>query len=161
MTRVLVTGGAGLLGRTMVPRLAQAGYTVRVMSRRLRREGELPEAEWAQADLETGAGLREAVAEVDTIVHAASKPTPTAAKKVDVEGTARLLEAGRAAGASHLLYISIVGIERFPSFPYYRAKLKAEEEIRAGGYPTGDTVSPVSGCAAASGYAFAGGTPAH
>ncbi len=33
MTRVLVTGGTGGLGREVVPRLVQAGYTVRVMSR--------------------------------------------------------------------------------------------------------------------------------
>lgn len=36
MTRILVTGGAGVLGRALTPRLQQAGYTVRVMSRRPR-----------------------------------------------------------------------------------------------------------------------------
>jgi uncharacterized protein YbjT (DUF2867 family) len=122
------------LGQAVAARLAQAGYTVRVMSRRPRREGTLPEAEWAKADLETGAGLGEALAEVDTVVHGATRPTPAGVKKVDIAGTHRLLEAAQAADASHLLYVSIVGIEHFPYF-YYRAKLKAEEEVRAGGVP--------------------------
>ncbi|HEX9131709.1 MAG TPA: SDR family NAD(P)-dependent oxidoreductase [Ktedonobacteraceae bacterium] len=57
MTRVLVTGGTGGLGREVVPRLVQAGYTVRVMSRHDRRTGQWPQVEWAQADLASGAGV--------------------------------------------------------------------------------------------------------
>ena len=33
MTRVLVTGGTGGLGRALTPRLLAAGHTVRVLSR--------------------------------------------------------------------------------------------------------------------------------
>ena len=34
MKRILLTGGTGVLGRELVPRLQAAGYLVRVMSRR-------------------------------------------------------------------------------------------------------------------------------
>jgi len=55
MTRVLVTGGTGGLGRDVVARLLETGYRVRIMSRSPRRG--TPNAEWAQAHLLTGEGL--------------------------------------------------------------------------------------------------------
>lgn len=132
MTRILVTGGAGALGREMVSRLVKRGEIVRVMSRRSRPAAQPAEIEWAQTDLGKGTGISEAVAGVDTIVHSASNFL--ASGKVDVAGTKLLLEAARAAGVSHILYVSIVGIERNP-FAYYQNKLKAEELVRESGIP--------------------------
>ena len=132
MSRVLITGGTGALGREVAPRLAQAGYTVRVMSRRAAPAEGAP-TEWAQAQIETGEGLAEAVAGVDAIVHAASSPFRRT-RWVDVEGTRRLLEAAKAAGVSHFVYISIVGIDRIP-LPYYKHKLAAERLIEESGVP--------------------------
>jgi uncharacterized protein YbjT (DUF2867 family) len=54
---------------------------------------------------------------------------------VDVEGTGRLLEAAAQAGVSHLLYISIVGIDRASSYPYYRIKLETERVVEDGLIP--------------------------
>jgi uncharacterized protein YbjT (DUF2867 family) len=51
-----------------------------------------------------------------------------------VGGTRRLLEAARAAGVSHLVYISIVGVDEIP-FGYYRRKLAAERLIESSGVP--------------------------
>ena len=65
MARVLLTGGTGTLGRELVPRLAAAGYTVRVMSRRSGESNVAGDVEWARADLLSGAGLPEAVAGAD------------------------------------------------------------------------------------------------
>jgi uncharacterized protein YbjT (DUF2867 family) len=133
MTRVLVTGGTGVLGRELVPRLLSAGYTVRVMSRRERQPGEWPEVEWAQANLETGRGLAEAVAGAQIVLHAASNAAYHT-HETDVEGTRRLLEKAKAAGGGHCLYVSIVGIERVP-LPYYSHKLAAEAVVAEGGVP--------------------------
>ena len=72
MQSILVTGGAGALGRLVVKQLSAAGYPVRGMSRRARPGDDWPGAEWAQADLETGAGLTEAVQGIDVVVHAAT-----------------------------------------------------------------------------------------
>ena len=133
MTRVLVTGGTGVLGSELVPRFLDAGYTVRVMSRRGHPPDVDPGIEWAQAELQTGAGLAEAVAGADVIVHAASSPFRRT-EAVDVGGTERLLEAARKAGVSHFFYISIVGIDRIP-LGYYKRKLAAEARIEQGGVP--------------------------
>jgi uncharacterized protein YbjT (DUF2867 family) len=131
MKRVLITGGRGTFGRELTPRLQKAGYSVRITSR------SAPTApagglEWAQVDLQTGAGLAEAVAGVDVIVHAASDPLHT--QVVDVQGTERLLALARAAGVGHFVYISIVGIDRM-RFAYYQQKLAAEQLIQQGDVP--------------------------
>jgi uncharacterized protein YbjT (DUF2867 family) len=129
--RLLVTGGSGRLGRVLVPLLAAAGYNVRVMSR-VQRAGSDPRVSYAVADLISGVGLKEAVADIDVIVHAASDSRN--AHAVDVEGTRRLVEVARAAGVKHLLYCSIVGIDRIP-FAYYQRKLAAERLIAESGVP--------------------------
>ncbi|HEY3228527.1 MAG TPA: SDR family oxidoreductase, partial [Roseiflexaceae bacterium] len=149
MTRVLITGGTGTLGREVVRRLADAGYTLRVMSRRSRSASPWPDVEWVQADLATGAGLREAVTGVQFIVHAATHSTvvtphglrlrgllyqpPT----MDVNGTRRLLAHARAGPQPHVLYLSIVGIDRVPRayYPYFQHKLDAERLVMQAGLP--------------------------
>ncbi len=134
MIRILVTGGSGVLGRQVVSRLAESSTdAARVMSRQPRPAGVSAKMEWAQADLESGHGLREAVADVHTIIHAASNPLKRT-HEVDVAGTRRLLAEARAAGAAHLLYVSIVGMEHVP-YPYYRHKLAAEQLIAQGDVP--------------------------
>lgn len=130
--KVLVTGGAGSLGRSLVRALERDGHAARVMSRRARPESARAGVEWVSADLSTGEGLSEAVAQVDAVIHAASDPRR--AEAVDVEGTRRLTEAARAAEVAHLVYISIVGVDEIP-FGYYRRKLAAEGVIAASGVP--------------------------
>ncbi len=61
MTHVLITGGNGALGREIVPRLIETGHTARIMSHRPQPTSLLPGTEWAQANLETGQGIPEAV----------------------------------------------------------------------------------------------------
>ncbi|MEU8371578.1 NAD(P)H-binding protein [Micromonospora sp. NPDC048894] len=130
--RVLVTGAGGTLGRAVLPRLRSDGFTVRATSRRPRHD---PTTDWVVADLATGAGLAEAVAGVDAVLHLASRPgggAPT--HRVDVLGTRRLALAAGHAGVAHLLYVSIVGVDRVP-IPYYRQKLAAEQVVAAGPVP--------------------------
>jgi uncharacterized protein YbjT (DUF2867 family) len=130
MQHILVTGGAGKLGRLVVKHLSQAGYPVRGMSRRASPGEDWPGAEWKQADLETGVGLPRAVQGMDVIVHLAGKGN----WKIDFEGTRRLLEAARGEGVSHLVFISIVGIETVP-WTGGKAKLASEDLIEHSGLP--------------------------
>ena len=115
--RVTVLGGAGLLGRRLVPLLGETGHDVTVASRSTK----------VRADLTTGEGLAEAVEDADLVVHLASdarKPD-----KVDVAGTQNLLEVLE---NQHVFYMSIVGVDRHP-FAYYRAKYRAEQLIESSG----------------------------
>jgi uncharacterized protein YbjT (DUF2867 family) len=124
---VLVTGAAGTLGRVLLPRLV--GSQTRAMSRRAR-----PEPGWVIADLTSGDGLAEAIRGVAAVVHLATAAGPGRAAATDVEGTRRLIAAADQAGVRHLVYVSIVGIDRVP-MSYYRAKLAAEELVRGGPAP--------------------------
>ena len=53
---------------------------------------------------------------------------------MDVEGTHRLLEAAKSNHVSHILYPSIVGVDRIP-YKYYAFKKRAEELIEFSGIP--------------------------
>jgi uncharacterized protein YbjT (DUF2867 family) len=131
MNTVLVTGGTGMLGRRVVRALVADGHRVRVLSRRSA-EPPVPGANVSVADLSTGAGLPGAVSGATAIVHCASDPRNS--RVVDVDGTDRLLEAAGTAARPHIVYISIVGVDRIPT-SYYRSKLAAEEAIERSGLP--------------------------
>ena len=125
--KVLVTGGTGVLGRRVVDLLEVEGVETLVLSRSGR-------AGTIRGDLLTGGGLEDAVRGTDTIIHCASSPFRKA-RRVDVEGTRRLLGAAARAGVSHLVYISIVGIDRTSSYPYYGIKLQTEGVIESSPVP--------------------------
>jgi len=130
MSRILVTGAAGGLGTALIPRLLKAGYAVRGTSRRPAPASTPAGVEWAQADVDTGENLADAVQGVEVVIHAASQ-SGKRNRAVDVDGTRKLLEACRQAGVKHFIYVSIVGIDRI-DYPYYRHKLAAEHEVEQG-----------------------------
>lgn len=129
---VLITGGTGILGREVVRALEAAGHQPRIASRRPRPSGEAPGRDWAQMDVATGEGVSAAMAGVDAVIHAATDVRRPDA--VDVNGTRTVAEAARANGISHLVYVSIVGIDQIP-FGYYRRKLEAERIVAQSGVP--------------------------
>jgi len=122
---VLVTGGTGTLGRHVVMLLRQSGHRARILSREPRGH-----VDAVRGDLKTGEGVAKAVNGMDSIVHAASATRePLAGRAVDVRGTRRLLTMAKHAGISHVVFISIVGVDRV-SYPYYWTKLAAEKVVR-------------------------------
>jgi len=114
----LVTGGTGHLGRPTVEALRARGHDVRILSRR-------PGEGHAVADLASGAGLAEALEGVETVLHLATS------RSKDIGQTRMLLEA-MAGTDAHLVFISIVGVDRIP-FGYYRDKVASEQAIEASG----------------------------
>lgn len=114
---VTILGGTGLLGRRLAKVLVSEGIDVVIAGRSAGDAG-------VEADLETGGGLSDAIATATTIVHLASNPRKP--DQVDIAGTQRLLPL---VGDRHLVYMSIVGVDRHP-LPYYKAKLATEQMIR-------------------------------
>ncbi len=112
---ILITGGTGTLGRAVARSLTEAGHPVRVMSRRT---GD----NHVVADLVTGHGLEQALTGAETIVHLAT----TLRGRRDVTATEHLVAA--APRGAHLVFVSIVGVDRVP-MGYYRGKLAAERVV--------------------------------
>jgi uncharacterized protein YbjT (DUF2867 family) len=133
---ILVTGGTGTLGRLVVRRLGDAGYKVRVLSRRSHKSGD--GTEFTIGDLATGEGIEPAVDGAETIVHLAGSA------RGDEDKTRNLVRATSSqTRLPHLVYISVVGAQRIPigsrvdraMFGYFASKLAAEKVIEDSGLP--------------------------
>ena len=131
---ILVTGGTGTLGRLVISRLRDEGHAVRVLSRGVHvAEG----TEFVSGDLTTGEGVDAAVEGVEVIVHCAGSA------KGDQVKAQHLVRAASAAGARHIVYISVVGADRIPMagaidramFGYFGSKFAAERVIAESGIP--------------------------
>jgi dihydroflavonol-4-reductase len=113
MTKTLVTGGTGFIGRAVVVELLAAGRHVRVLARRPEALADL-KVEVAQGDLVDSASLASAVRGCDRIFHVAADyrlwvPDPEAMYAVNVQGTRDLMAAAAEAGVSRVVYTSTVG----------------------------------------------------
>ena len=121
---VLITGGTGTVGRVVARRLLDSGARVRILSRGRRAAGQAGptgKAEYVVGDVKTGEGLAEALADVDVVVHC-------------TEPAQHVVGAALRAERPHLVYISIVGVDRIP-LGLYRRKLAEEELISTSGLP--------------------------
>jgi UDP-glucose 4-epimerase len=109
--RVLVTGGSGFIGRQVVAGLLAGGAHVRVIDLQPHPD---PDVDIVIGDIADPDALTRAFAGgIDSIVHLAavtsvlrSLEQPELTFRTNVAGTAALLEAGRAAGATSLAFAS-------------------------------------------------------
>lgn len=118
MTRVLVTGANGFVGRALCADLARRGHDVIAAVRDTdKAEGIVCARAVAVGDIGPGTDWQDALADVAAVVHAAARvhvmgesgETARAAHaRVNVEGTRRLAEAAQAAGARRFVFISTV-----------------------------------------------------
>ena len=121
LRRVLVTGGAGFIGSTIVRLVSQeTGASVVVLddlSSGDRRNLDGLSVTFVQGDVCDPAAVREAMEGCDTVFHLAASvgntrsiENPVRDSEVNVLGTLRILEAARHAGAGKIVYSSSAGI---------------------------------------------------
>lgn len=122
--RIAVAGGTGLVGSKVVAEVRRAGATPVVVARS------------AGIDLETGAGLEEALAGVDAVIDTSNVETMSAKRSIAFFETAsrRLLQVGAQAGVRHHVALSIVGCDRV-DMAYYLGKRRQEEVVASGAVP--------------------------
>jgi dihydroflavonol-4-reductase len=113
MTKTLVTGGTGFIGRAVVIELLARGREVRVMARRPEALADL-KVEVAPGDLRDPASLASAVRGCDRVYHVAADyrlwvPDPKAMYAANVQGTKDLMTAAAGAGVAKVVYTSTVG----------------------------------------------------
>lgn len=109
--QILLTGGSGAVGKSVVDRLVKEGYTVRVIGRRsdMVFEG----AEYLACDINNYAHLREVVRGCQAIVHLAALPNPAAGPaeevfRVNVQGTFNVFQAAAEEGISRVVQASSI-----------------------------------------------------
>lgn len=124
---VAVTGTSGYVGSRVAGALERHGHHVR----RLQRSGNGPAVfRYSLPDAPTS----EALAGADALVHCAYDFAPTTWPEIvraNVDGTARLFEAARAAGVGALIFISSMSAFDGCKSMYGRAKLEAERRVTA------------------------------
>lgn len=133
---ILVTGGSGFIGRRVVSRLSGGGDSVRVLARGQRR-ADLPEGvEVARADVASGEGLPDAMAGVEKAVHLVAIIRDSGGQTFEANiwrGTQRVVEAAKAAGVKKFVYVSAIGAQDNPTYPYLHAKWQAERAVKLSG----------------------------
>ncbi len=123
---ILVTGATGLVGAHLLQKLTDAGKQVRAMKRkgsslalvekvfrRAGKESELPRIEWVNADLLDIFSLDRALLHIDEVYHCGAMVSfhPSARKqmlKVNIEGTANMVNASLDAGVKKFCHVSSV-----------------------------------------------------
>lgn len=123
--RVAVAGGTGAVGAHTVLALQRAGHVPVVLTRS---QG---------VDLETGAGLDNALAGVDALVDVTNfRPNEPAATRMMFEtATRHLLDAEGRANVRHHVLLSIVGVDRMEGNAHYSGKRAQEQLVLAGAVP--------------------------
>jgi uncharacterized protein YbjT (DUF2867 family) len=122
--RIAVTGATGRVGSHLVEILEQRGHDV------------VPIARSKGVDVVTGEGLEEALAGAETIIDAATGPSPDQKEATEFfTASARNVQrAGAQAGARRIVVVSIIGIDKFQG-GYNAAKLAQEQALLQGPLP--------------------------
>ena len=118
MARYLVTGGAGFIGSNIVGALVRQGQSVKVLDnyatgKLSNLEGIINQIEFIQGDIRDLSVVREAVKDVDYVLHQAALPSvarsvdnPIATNEVNVMGTLNVLVAAKDKKVKRVVYAS-------------------------------------------------------
>src|ERR1700751_2981481 len=137
---ILVAGSTGLVGGQICVDLAKAGKPVRALARSTSDRARVDAlkslgVELAEGDLKDQSTLDAACAGVLTVVSTASSTlshqTGDTIETVDRDGELNLVEAAKAAGARHFIFVSFPPFAE--DFPLNRAKRTVEERLKGSG----------------------------
>ncbi len=142
MSRILVTGATGFVGRAVCPALTAAGHSVRATVRRA--AANVPGADDVTVvpDIGPDTDWRHAMADIDAVVHLAARvhamgesgdSAALAHHHVNADGTRRLAQAAAQAGVRRLLFLSSIKVngEATPGRPFRETDVPAPDDAYA------------------------------
>lgn len=123
--KVVVIGGAGLLGSKVVAQLRDRG------------EDGVPASPRTGVNTITGQGIAAALSGAEAVVDVSGPPTfdDDPVMEFFTKSTTNLVAAAKAAGIGHYVAVSIVGCDRLPKSGYMRAKVAQEKLIEQAAIP--------------------------
>jgi NADH dehydrogenase len=135
---ILVVGATGSLGGAIAQGLLAKGKKVRVLARAGSNASALTAkgAEAVAGDLKDPATLGKVCAGVDTVVTTANsilRGGPDTVESVDLAGTKNLIDAAKAAGVKHFIFVSALGAAENHPVPLFQAKAKNEAHLKSSG----------------------------
>lgn len=135
---VLLVGATGRLGGRIARELLSRGVSVRALCRASSGYGALQRmgAEIAIGDLKDPASLAAACAGADTVITTANTARRTGDDTVDAvddQGTRALIDAAKAAGVRHFIFMSALAADEHSPVPLMAAKGRNESYLRNSG----------------------------
>lgn len=136
---VTVFGGSGFIGRHVVQRLAQQGWTVRVAVRRpsaaafLKPLGDVGQITAIRAPLQDEKAIKAAVAGADAVVNLVGLLYQKGRQRFEAVhylGARKIAEAAAEAGAVRLVQMSAIGADPGSPADYGRTKAAGEDAVR-------------------------------
>jgi NADH dehydrogenase len=133
---ILVAGGTGMLGRSLIPLLVSHGEPVRVLTRGGRQTPQLtvPGIETMIGDVRKPDTLQRAMVGVRTVISAINGFGGDGAlgvTAIDRDGNVNLIEAAEAAGVEQFILVSIQQAAADHPIELFRMKAAAEQRLRA------------------------------
>jgi uncharacterized protein YbjT (DUF2867 family) len=136
--KVLVTGATGYIGGRLIPRLAEAGHTVRALARDSGRlAGRFEGVEIAEGDLFDRESLLAALDGIEVayyLVHSMAKSSGDFTKR-DLEAAKIFSEAARDAGVKRIVYLGGLGVDGPKLSRHLRSRHDTGKMLRFGGVP--------------------------
>ncbi|WP_370222481.1 complex I NDUFA9 subunit family protein [Pararhodobacter marinus] len=135
---VTILGGSGFVGRYVARRMAQAGWRVRVATRRpsehlfVRTYGVVGQVEPVLCNIRDDASIRAVLQGADAVVNCAGVLTESGKNSfsaVMAEGPGRVARLATEAGVAHMVHISAIGADAQAESGYARATAAGEAAV--------------------------------
>lgn len=148
---VTVFGGGGFVGTQVVQQIARLGHRVRVAVRRpnlvghVTTLGNVGQIQPIQANVRNAASVQRAVAGADIVINLVGVGYGRGAQTFDAvntDGAATVAQAAKAAGASVLVHMSALGVDKAAETSQYAASKLAGEEAVFAAFPNAVIIRP-------------------
>lgn len=138
MSKVLVLGGTGFVGRHVCEKLQRAGWSITVPTRRAVNAASvqhLPRLTVIEADVHDPAALARLLPGHDAVVNlvAILHGSEAAFERTHVELPRKIAAACQASGVRRLVHVSALGVSEDGPAKYQRSKARGEALLRAAG----------------------------